>query len=139
MPVREFIDQVFAAARILEYEATEQELVDRVIMNFHPSVLAQSALVDRPHSRKELYEVVGIIEEKWAVTRERERTQVLLQERTVQESPGKESGRNGASTSRPIKCWECGRLGHVQRFCRSKRGQSGNGQAPGGSRNPGHQ
>jgi len=68
-PVRGFIDQVFSAARILEYEASEQSVVDRIIMNLHPTVLAQSALVDRPHSRKELYEVVGIIEEKFAVNR----------------------------------------------------------------------
>ena len=72
-PVREYIDQVFSAARILGYDAEEQNLVDRIVMNLHPDVLAQSAFVDRPNSRKELYDVVGIIEEKIAVVRERQR------------------------------------------------------------------
>ena len=95
--VREFIDQVFSAAKILEYEASEQSVVDRIVMNFHPTVLAQSALVDRKHSRKELYEVVGIIEEKFAVKRERRRIQISQQGRTMQESPRRGVGRNDSS------------------------------------------
>ena len=73
MPVREYIDQVFAAVRILEYKAEEQHLVDRVVMKLDPDVLAQAAFLKRPHSRKELYNVVGLIEEKIAVVRERQR------------------------------------------------------------------
>jgi len=73
IPVREYIDQVFSAARILEYDAQEQELVDRVVMNLHPDVLAHSAFLDRPHSRKDLYDVIGLIEEKIAVNKERQR------------------------------------------------------------------
>ena len=71
--VREYIDQVFSAARFLDYDAEEQSLVDRIVMNLHPDVLAQSAFVDRPHSRKELYDVMVIVEEKMAVVRERQR------------------------------------------------------------------
>ena len=138
-PVREFIDQVFSAARILEYEATEQSLVDRIVMNLHPTVLAQSALIDRPHSRKDLYEVVGIIEEKLAVNRERIRNLESQQERTVQELPRRGVGGNESYASRSVECWGCGRSGHIQRFCRSRKSQPGNGQAPGGSRNPGQQ
>jgi len=138
-PVREFIDQDFSAARILEYEASEQSLVDRILMNLHPTVIAQSALIDRPHSRKELYEVVGIIEEKFAVDRERRRDQVSQQGSAMQESPRTGVGRNYSSASRSIKCWECGRLGHIQRFCQSRKSQSGNGQVPGGFRDPGRQ
>ena len=73
MPVREFIDQVFPAAKILEFHAQEQELVDRILMNLHPSVLAHSAFLHRPRSRKELNNVVGLIEEKIAVNKERQR------------------------------------------------------------------
>ena len=51
---REYIDQVFTAAEFLKYEADEQELVDRIIMNLHPSVFAQAAFLERPHSRKDL-------------------------------------------------------------------------------------
>jgi len=138
-PVREFIDQVFSAARILEYEASEQSLVDRIIMNLHPTILAQSTFVDRPHSRKELYEIVGITEEKFAVNSGRRRNQVSQQGRTMPGSQGRRIDRNDSSASRSIECWECGLLGHVQRFCHSKRSQSGNGQVPGGFRDPGQQ
>ena len=31
-----YIEQVFQAAEFLQYEATEQKLVERVIMNLHP-------------------------------------------------------------------------------------------------------
>ena len=60
-PVRDYIDQVFSAARFLEYDAEEQSLVDRIVMNLHADILAQSAFVDRPRSRKELYDVVGMV------------------------------------------------------------------------------
>ena len=71
--MREYIDQGFSAARILEYDAQEQELVDQVVMNLHPDVLAHSAFLDMPHSRKDLYDVIGLIEEKIAVNKERQR------------------------------------------------------------------
>jgi len=32
-----YIEQVFQAADFLQYEAMEQQLVDRVVMNFHPT------------------------------------------------------------------------------------------------------
>jgi len=32
---------VFAAARFLGYEAGEEQLVDRIVMNLHPTILAQ--------------------------------------------------------------------------------------------------
>jgi hypothetical protein len=72
---RDYIDNVFSAAELLKYEANEQQLVDRVIMNLHPSVLAHAAFMERPHSRKDLYHVVGLIEEKCSVLRERQRSQ----------------------------------------------------------------
>ena len=36
------IEQVFQAAEFLQYEATEQQLVKREIMNLHPDILANS-------------------------------------------------------------------------------------------------
>jgi len=48
--VREYIDRVFAAARILAYDVDEQQLVDRIVMSLHPHVLAQAAFLERPHS-----------------------------------------------------------------------------------------
>jgi len=65
--MRSYVDQVFQAAIFLQYGATEQELIDRVLMNLHPEVLAQSAFLDRPRSRKEMYKIMGLIEEKMSV------------------------------------------------------------------------
>jgi hypothetical protein len=47
-PLRTYIEQVFSAAKFLQYVAREQELVDRVVMNFHPNILAHAAFIDRP-------------------------------------------------------------------------------------------
>jgi len=138
-PVREYIDQVFSAARMLRYEAQEQDLVDRIIMNLHPAVLAQSAFVDRPHSRKELYDVVGIIEEKIAVDRERQRHRTALRGTGQEEPQGRGVDRSDSYPSRSIKCWRCGHLGHIERYCHRRTSQPGNRQVPGGSRTPGHE
>ena len=40
-------------------------------MNFHPIILSQAAFLDRTPSRKYLYNVVGLTEEKFSVTKER--------------------------------------------------------------------
>jgi len=62
--MRVYIEQVFQAANFLQYEATKQQLVDRILMNFHPDVLAKAAFLDKPRCLKDLYRVVGLIEEK---------------------------------------------------------------------------
>jgi len=101
MPVREFIDQVFSAARILEFDAQEQELVDRILMNLHPSMLAHSAFLHRPHSRKELYNVVGLIEEKMAVNKERQRDSSAQVTMGDKGSRSKQEDQNGPRHAHP--------------------------------------
>jgi hypothetical protein len=61
-PLRAYIEQVFATVKFLQYVVKEQELVDRVVMNFQPSVLNHAFFIDRPSSLRELYQVVGTIE-----------------------------------------------------------------------------
>ena len=34
----EFVDRVFEAAKFLEYEADEEQLVGRIVMNLHPAI-----------------------------------------------------------------------------------------------------
>jgi hypothetical protein len=63
-PVREYVEQFFGTAKFLECSASEQELVDRIVMNLHPSILAHAAFVDRPHSRAQLYNVIEIMVER---------------------------------------------------------------------------
>jgi len=70
-PMRTYIEQGFQAAEFLQYGATEQQLVDRVLMNFHPEILAKAAFLDRPRSRKDLFRIVGLLEEKISAAKER--------------------------------------------------------------------
>jgi len=70
-----YIDQVFTAASFLGYNATEQQLVDHIVMNFHPTILAQAAFLERPRSRKKLYRAVGLTEEKFSFMKERQQIQ----------------------------------------------------------------
>jgi hypothetical protein len=46
--LREYIDRVFDLAEFLGYEASWQELVDRVVMKLHPFVLAHAAFLIVP-------------------------------------------------------------------------------------------
>ena len=138
-PVRQYIDQVFSGARFLEYDAEEQNLVDRIVMNLHLDILAQSAFVDGPCSRKELYDVVGIVEEKMAVVIERQRYLSAQQIASREEQRDRQVRRKVSDQSRPLKCWHCGRLRHIQRNCHRKTQQSGNGRGPGGTQNSGQE
>ena len=61
-------------------------------MNLHPDILAQSAFIDKPRTRKELYDVIGIVEEKMAVVRERQRN-LATQQITGREEPRDSTGR----------------------------------------------
>jgi hypothetical protein len=67
--LRKNIERIFRVAKLLEYQAREEQLVESVIMNFHPSILANAKLMDRPQSIQCLYRVVGLIEESLAVVR----------------------------------------------------------------------
>jgi hypothetical protein len=47
-PLRVYIDQVYRAANFLEYNASKQHLVDRIVLNFYPSILAHATFLDKP-------------------------------------------------------------------------------------------
>ena len=51
-PLRVYIDQVFQAADFLQYAATEQQIVELLVMNFHPNVLSHAVYLDKPRTRK---------------------------------------------------------------------------------------
>jgi len=70
--LREFVDRLFAAATFLEYEADEETLVGRIVMNIHPTILTHATFLERPRSRKELISVIGLIQEKLSLLEERE-------------------------------------------------------------------
>ena len=125
--LREYIDNVFSAAKILEYEAGEEQLVDRILLNLHPAVLAHAAFLEKPRSRRQLASAVGMTEEKLSVLRERQKAQpvaVSSRNNPRDRDPPPPAGH------RSLKCWNCGQPGHVRRECRRKTPPSGNGQAP---------
>jgi hypothetical protein len=72
-PVSGYIEQVFKTEGFLGYEGSEQQLVDRIVINFHPSILDHAAFIDRPRSLKELYNAVGIMEERCMVSDDAEK------------------------------------------------------------------
>jgi len=140
--LRAYIDQVFGAARFLQYEATETELVDRVVMNFHSSILTHAAFINKPVSLTELHRVVGVIEEKSAVAKERERVELdarrtAMSRTVVRGLPHSTAVRNVTRPSIEFKCWGCGNPGHLKRHCPRRVAPSGNGHAPGGPFGPG--
>jgi hypothetical protein len=113
-PVRAYIKQVFEVANFLGYEASEQQLVDRIVMNFHPDMLANAAFIDRPRSLKDLYRAVGLMEERGVAAEERKR------------QIGDTEQRQGEK-KRPdlVKCWACDQTGHIQRFCTQRTPEKG--------------
>jgi hypothetical protein len=98
-------------------------------MNFHPNNLAHAAFIDRPRTLKELYQVVGIVEEKHAVAQERQR---LQSPSTGAHNPRCAPRSGPARAVPPLKCWICGDIGHVTRDCPHREQPAGNGQAPEG-------
>jgi hypothetical protein len=105
-------------------------------MNLHPSVLAHAAFMDRPHSRQDLENIVGLIEEKVSLVRNREASYARGAQFSRKPVPQREQYRAPINS---VKCWNCGRIGHVQRYCRYKPSPSGNEWAPGGQTTPGRE
>ena len=49
-PLKEFIKEVVDAVDFLQNRASEGEIVDWILMNLHPDILAQAAFLRRPGS-----------------------------------------------------------------------------------------
>jgi hypothetical protein len=117
-------------------------------MNFHPGILVHVAFLDKPRSLKDLYRVVGLIEEKFAVAKERQRVEkpVHLARSSSSSSSSSSNSRVGprnASRVAPVRsmtsarCWICVQSGHFRRNCLQKPALSGNARRPEAARPPG--
>jgi hypothetical protein len=69
-PLRQFIKEVIDATEFLRYHATEEEVVERILMNLHPEILAQAALLLKPSPYREFRDIVGLIDERMAALAE---------------------------------------------------------------------
>jgi len=110
---------VFQAAEFLQYEASEAQLVERIVMNLHPDILKQAAFLDKPATRKELIRVIGLVEERMAIAAERRRVDNVTAKGNVSSGPSGNFRREVFSPGgrRVIKCWHCSRTGHVRSSC----------------------
>jgi hypothetical protein len=111
-------------------------------MNLHPDVLGQAAFLDKARSRRDLYHVIGLVEERFAVQQERERSCFGAGDRreaggapTSSRSVVHHGLRNQRSNQ--IACWDCGQSGHVRSDCPRREQRPGNAQRPGGRAGPG--
>jgi hypothetical protein len=122
--IRAYFDRVFQAAEFLLYEATEEQLVQRILMNLHPSIQKLACLLDRPRSRKDLTHMASLIEEQSSILVERSKVGQTAYDNRNSSSRGPPSNPLGGSrpaVRRPVKCWRCGELGHVKSSCPRER------------------
>jgi hypothetical protein len=133
-PAREYVEQIFDTAKFLEYGADEQEFVNRVVTNLHPSVLAHAAFMDRPHTKAELLRIIETLEERASVRVERKQQAEVKKVVRSEERPVRQ-GESNTQQRRGPKCWGCGQLGHVRRNCCKNPGPR-NGQASVGQGTP---
>jgi len=124
-PIREFIKEVIDAAEFLQCNASEAEVVERVLMYLHPEILAQAALLPRSVSFRELRNTVGLIEERMTVLAERQRPEVRATgaQGFDRFSRGSDKQKGSAVSSQQAnrgetKYWKCNRWGHFQKDCK---------------------
>jgi hypothetical protein len=63
--LRELIKEVVDAAELLQYSATEAEIVVGILMIFDAVILAYAAFLPRPGAYRELRDMVGLIRREW--------------------------------------------------------------------------
>ena len=126
--VRTYIDRVFQASEFLQYEASEQQLVERIVMNLHPNILKQAAFLDKPCTHKELTGVISLIEERMSMAAERRKMDSVGDRGNVSKNPSGNIRREVRSPGGRgvVKCWHCGRTGHVRSRCPGKDMAPGN-------------
>ena len=82
-------------------------MVGRIFMNIHPTVLTHAEFLERPRSRKDLINAMGLTEEKFSVLRERKRAQSTVAMSSGSCSRSQESSRNVPRDCNLRRFWNC--------------------------------
>jgi hypothetical protein len=123
--VRVYIEQIYKAAGFLVYEASEQQLVDRIVKNVYPSILAHAAFIHRPRSLEEVYSEISLMQERSVVCDESLRQASVSQFSRVREGVSRNVSRSNPRKVGTVRTgvpefWYCGRSGHISRTCPQK-------------------
>lgn len=118
-----FINDIFHAARVLDYGGSEKELVDICLRNMLTSNKVHLTFVTKPTSRADLKNIAGELRHAIFIQ------QVAGQINPSPSSPSLEMNRNENNrptrmsnpiNTRPLRCWVCGVWGHRKDQCPTK-------------------
>jgi hypothetical protein len=133
-----FVMSVGAAAGVLGFPGTEQQLVHRMLQNMHPRNKSYCLFEARPDTVQGLYRLASTVAEACAVESQREQQMGLVPQaaapRPLVSSVLKTSAPQSIA-NREMSCWKCGGKGHIARYCRQSvtqlRGSEGSENADG--------
>jgi len=114
--LRKFINEEVDAAEFLQFRASEEELLDSILTDLHPQILAQAAFLPRPRAYIELKDMVGLEEERLPVLTERQSldtgsssSQMVEKGKLSDKKAGGAAGVGKQSSKNEPTCWRCGK------------------------------
>jgi hypothetical protein len=134
--LNDYIMAVVAAAAILGFTGTEQQLVHRMLQNLHPKIRPHMLFVTEPESVSELFALATQVAEAVAVEEHRQNLATPVKPEVSTHAFANAMVRDNLRSARAdgrVRCWGCGRNGHVQRDCpiRSRRTGAAEGSRSG--------
>ncbi|PNF15478.1 hypothetical protein B7P43_G17030 [Cryptotermes secundus] len=121
----QFIMSVIAAARILNFNGSQSDLVQRIVQNMHPRVRVHLVFGSKPTTISELHALASQVAEARAIDSQRQGS-----ENKALAGASQGAGRASRQVSMAIDqgqrvrsegvvCWKCSGKGHLRRHCPS--------------------